>query len=144
MKKILFLILMMIFVTSCGVSNRVVTLGNVTVFSPNGEKIRTYKNVVLEKVPSQDTLTFVHFTEQNGTEHYINNSIVVVEGVEQIVEPERINTTSVVVYPYAYYYPYYNTYYYHYPKYTVAPPRRIEPRPQPKPNPHYNHSPRKR
>lgn len=141
MKKILIAILMMILITSCGVSNRVVTLGNVSVLSPTGEKLRTYNNVVLEEVPVQDTLFSIHFIEQNGTEHYIDNSIVVVEGVEQILESERVtSTTSVVVYPYGYYYPYYGSYYYrypyHYPRYRVTPPppRKPEPRPQPRPN----------
>lgn len=134
MKKFLFMILLVCFITSCAVSNRVVTLGNVSVLSPTGERIRSYNNVVLKEVPLQDTLTSVYFVEQNGTEHYIDNQLVVVEGVEQIVESERVtSTTSVVVYPYGYHYPYYNTYYYHYYPYYYR--HRVVPRPQPRPRP---------
>lgn len=136
MRNILFFIFVLIFVSSCGVSNRVVTIGNVSVYSSSGEKVRTYNNVVFEEVPVQDTMYKVSFIEQNGTMHYINGTMVVVEGVEQIVEPSKpTSTTSVIVYPYGYYRPYYNSYYYHrpyhYPRHNVSP--RPVPKPQPRP-----------
>ena len=140
MKKILFLILMMIFITSCGVSNRVITVGNVSVYSTEGEKIKTYNNVIFEQVPEQDTVYSISFIEPNGTIHFIKNSMIVIDGVEQILEPNISTTTSVIVYPYGYYTPYHRSFYYYHPRYRVIPPRRYEPRP----TPNHNHPPRRR
>ena len=144
MKKFLIAILTMFVVTSCAATNRVVTLGNVSLLSPSGEKLRNYNNVVLREVPVADTLSSIYFVEQDGTEHFIENSIVVVEGVEQIVQSDKATvTSSVVMYPYDYYYPYYRVYYYHFPDYprprvVPRPEPRREPRPQPRrePAPH--------
>ena len=145
MKKILFFFLMMIFITSCGVSNRVVTVGNVSVYSLKGEKLRTYNNVVFEDVPAQDTVYSISFIEQNGTVHFIENSMVVVDGVEQIVEPDKpTSTTSVIVYPYGYYRPYYGNYYYRYPRHYPRLKPKPGPRPEPRPQPRYNPNPRHR
>lgn len=148
MKKFLIAILTMFIITSCAATNRVVTLGNVSLLSPTGERIRSYNNVVLQEVPLRDTVNSIYFVEQNGTEHFIENSIVVVEGVEQIVETDKATvTSSVVMYPYDYYYPYYRVYYYHFPDYPrprVAPrpePRR-EPRHEPRPQPRREPAPR--
>lgn len=123
MKKFLISILMVILITSCGVSNRIVTLGNVSILSKTGEKLRSYNNVILEEIPIQDTLTSIHFFEQNGNKHYLKNSIVVIEGVKQI---KRVTSTTYVVnYPYGYYriyyyyrkpYCYYRTYHYRQPR----------------------------
>ena len=133
MKKFL-IILFGLLCISCAPSY--MTVANVTLLDRHGETLRYYPDVILDEVPTQDTLSTISFKEYNGTKHVIEEGTIVVEGVEKV---QRTTSSRDVYVVYRRGYPEYLNYRYRY----VPAPRPVPVTPTPRPNTPRTNRPRR-
>ena len=109
MKHIGILILLMVILSSCGVTiYTTTTSGNITLLNNNGEVIRQWEEstmsvettIISGGAASTDYVGNplknggINFTDKNGESHYVSGGIIIIDNIKTSTEKEQIKKNT--------------------------------------------------
>lgn len=104
MKHASIFVLLMVILSSCGVTQYTTTQGDITLLNNNGEVVRQWEESTMGVEVTYTSLGYtssysskalknsgLSFTDKNGESHYISGGIIIVDNIKTITESKSPN-----------------------------------------------------